>query len=161
MEALMFRLRFAPLTAALALFVTSAPSLAQDEDPAAAERAKFAGTWAIVSGEQDGQRIPVAAFEGQTLVFDGDRYYVKRNGETIEQGTFVVDPTKSPRTIELRIEQGKDKDQSQVGIYRLEGDSLRIAFARAGEKERPARFMTEPDSETFIVELERQSDAKP
>ncbi len=52
-------------------------------------------------------------------------------------------------TIDLTFSDGPGKDQTQKGIYELEGDTQRICVAK-GNEERPAEFMSKPGSGQMI-----------
>ena len=45
-------------------------------------------------------------------------------------GVFKVNPIYKPMTIDLIFSDGPGKDQTQKGIYELEGDTQRICVAK-------------------------------
>jgi hypothetical protein len=45
-----------------------------------------------------------------------------------------------------------------IGIYELEGDKLRICFAKPGAKERPTRIETKPDSGQSLTVYKRNKE---
>jgi uncharacterized protein (TIGR03067 family) len=69
-------------------------------------------------------------------------------------GNFKVNPNHKPMTIDLNFSDGPGKDQTQKGIYELEGDTQRICVAK-GNEERPAEFMSKPGSGQMIQILKR------
>jgi uncharacterized protein (TIGR03067 family) len=96
--------------------------------------AALQGTWAL--GSINGQ----AATEGSelTLTFEGNRYYQTFGGTVNERGTFKVDATKKPMTIDLTITEGNDAGKTQLGVFEVTGDIMRCSFNAAGSTERPA-----------------------
>ena len=52
-------------------------------------------------------------------------------------GTYVIEPAKSPKTIDITMKEG-DKGTAH-GIYELKGDTLKICVARPNT-ERPTEF---------------------
>jgi hypothetical protein len=67
----------------------------------------------------------------------GDKYPVRRQGEVVEEGTFRIDPTRKPRSID--VFPSKPEGKVQRGIYDWgEDGTIRICFAHPGEEDRPA-----------------------
>ena len=48
-------------------------------------------------------------------------------------GTFKIDPTLSPKTIDITFTDGPGKDNTQKGIYELDGDTPEDLLGGAGE----------------------------
>jgi uncharacterized protein (TIGR03067 family) len=95
--------------------------------------AALQGTWALSS--VNGQ----AATKGNelTLTFEGNEYHQTFGGTVNERGTFKVDATKKPMTIDLIITEGNDAGQTQLGVFEVTGDSMRCSFNPPGSTERP------------------------
>lgn len=55
------------------------------------------------------------------------------------QGKFTVDPSKSPKTIDVTITEGDNKDKTMKGIYEIDGDNYKVCYAPFG-KDRPKEF---------------------
>ena len=70
----------------------------------------------------NGAKIPDDPTAGpQLTAFDG-KEYVQRKGQTIiEEGSYEVDPSKTPRSIDFVIKKGPDAGKRQLGIYELDG----------------------------------------
>jgi uncharacterized protein (TIGR03067 family) len=101
--------------------------------PTAKSAAALQGTWAI--GSINGQ----AATEGNelTLTFEGTKYHQTFGGKVNERGTFKVDATKKPMSIDLAITEGNDAGKTQLGVFEVTGDTMRCSFSPAGSTERP------------------------
>jgi uncharacterized protein (TIGR03067 family) len=117
------------------------------------ELKRFEGTWRFVSIEVDGEKIPPKFFEKDTLTLKGKHFVSVVTGNTTH-GVFKVNPIYKPMTIDLTFSDGPGKDQTQKGIYELEGDTQRICVAK-GNEERPAEFMSKPGSGQMIQILKR------
>src|SRR5947208_14011459 len=72
------------------------------------------------------------------------------------QSTYVVYPAKKPKAVDLKSRQGETKGRIYLGIYELEGDSLKICFSEH-EQHRPTEFVARgtPGIRTLFV-LERE-----
>lgn len=114
------------------------------------ELEKFQGTWAFERVEAEGKEIPVAQFEGMTVIFEGDRYTVQKGDEVIQAATQRLDPTRSPKTLDATVAEGPNKGTAILGIYEISGDTLKVCFDPEGKK-RPTQFKTSAGSQTTLV----------
>jgi uncharacterized protein (TIGR03067 family) len=125
---------------AFGVLVKGSGLLASD-DAIGNELARLEGTWRIVASEKDGQGSPPRDVESTTYSVAGDKYTVRRRGEVVEEGSFRIDPTRRPTSIDAF--PTKPEGKIQRGIYRwAEDGAIRICFAHPGEDDRPARFST-------------------
>jgi uncharacterized protein (TIGR03067 family) len=106
------------------------------------ELERFAGTWQGTSAEEDGVKAPEDRVKGHTYVFAGDRYTVRMNGKTIEEGTFRIDPSAKPKAID--VHPTKPEAKVMLGIYEISEDAtIRACFTRPGsDATRPTEFST-------------------
>ena len=110
------------------------------------------GTWTAVSAERNG--APADDIKGHRLTLQGDRFTIRSKGQIVYQGTFRLDPSKIPATIDFTNTGGEAKGRQ--GIYSLEGDGLKICDnADDTAKPRPATFATEPGSGRVLVLFKR------
>jgi uncharacterized protein (TIGR03067 family) len=124
-------------------------TLAGDKADLAKEVRKFQGTWTFESCETGGKELPVGEFKGLILTFEGDKHTVKKGDEVIQVGTQKLDPSKSPKTIDVTLAEGPNKGAVMLGIYEIDGDTLKVCFDPQGKK-RPAEFKSAPGSENFV-----------
>jgi uncharacterized protein (TIGR03067 family) len=122
-------------------------------DGAAGDRKKLQGTWKVVAGNEGGKTLTPARVKGTKMVVAGDKMTVHEQ-ETTREMTFKLDPTKEPRAIDMTITEGKGKGEKSLGIYALEGDTLKIAFALPG-KSRPANFTPQQGSSEMLFVMKR------
>jgi uncharacterized protein (TIGR03067 family) len=128
------------------------------DDPDQGDKAKIVGTWEITAAEQQGQKLPKSLLSGRTITFEKEKYIIRVGGEVEEEGTFGMDSEKSPKSIDLKIVKGMDEGKDQLGIYELDGDSLKIAFAKPGDEKRPAEFTTSGEGAAlFTMTLKRKA----
>jgi RNA polymerase sigma factor (sigma-70 family) len=132
------------------LSVLAAPPGAGD---GGSDRDRLQGTWAVTAatldGTSDGREIDQIK-QGLELVFKGDKVTIK-----VEAG-FTLDPTKSPKQIDLSPSLGdpNQKDPTIRGIYELSGDDLRLCIG-APDAERPAAFASAKGSRIMLLALKR------
>jgi len=113
------------------------------------------GIWTLVGGEAQGKPIPAELAQqlGGKVVITGDKY-VLSVGKENEGGTVTFDETKTPKTVDARITEGNDKGKSQLGIYSLSGDELKLSFAHPGQP-RPSSFATRANSTEQVFVFKR------
>ena len=63
-----------------------------------------------------------------------------------------MDATKTPRTINVKALDGS---LDQLGIYRLEGDDLKICFCGGEKQERPTEFASKKGSPMILFVYKR------
>ena len=132
------------------LLAAGAPGEAAD----AKKKAGLRGAWTAVSAERNG--APADDIKGHQLTLTGDRFTIRSKGKLRYQGTFRVDPSKSPATIDFTNTRGEATGKVWQGIYLLDGDSLKICDnADDVSKGRPAAFAAEPGSGRVLVVFRR------
>lgn len=97
---------------------------------------KMQGTWELVSRSRGASTVRVQ----HTLVkINGTRCDFFVRGELSTTYEIKLDPTATPRTIDLEDLHRGDHDTDMPGIYGFEGNNLRICYSFAGGR-RPANF---------------------
>jgi uncharacterized protein (TIGR03067 family) len=145
------RIALVSLHCILVLTASSATGArADDKADVEKELKKFEGTWTFESVEAGGKEVPAAQFIGITVTFQGDKYAVKKGHEVIEAATQKVDPSKSPKTLDVAVTEGPNKGAVILGIYEISGDTLKVCFDPEGKK-RPMQFRTTSGSQTLVV----------
>jgi uncharacterized protein (TIGR03067 family) len=75
-----------------------------------------------------------------TLSFAGNNYTQSLNGEVVETGTFKLDATKKPLTLDLTIVTGDDAGKLQLGIVEIGDQMVSFGLAEPGSTDRPTSF---------------------
>ncbi len=103
---------------------------------------KIEGTWVGVGGISEGKKAPAEIFEKLmlTVTLKAGKYSVSIQGKEVESGTYKVSGAKSPYNLDIDVAEGKDKGKKQLGIVRVEGDTMTVAFAKGDSKDRPKNF---------------------
>ena len=100
-----------------------------------AELKRFEGTWRFESMVFEDKAVPADAFKDSRMTCAGDRFTTKGNESA--EGTFAVDPTGSPKTIDITIATKDGKGVKMLGLYTLEGDTYTICFGLLPGRPRP------------------------
>jgi uncharacterized protein (TIGR03067 family) len=132
---------------AIAVFVTASSAVA--DDAAKKEMAQLEGEWSMVSGEANGASMPEATVKtGKRVAKDGETT-ITIGGQVYFKAKFTIDPTKKPRAIDYTMTEGPTKGKTHLGIYELDGDTVKFCFAAPG-KDRPTEFTAKEGSEQTL-----------
>jgi uncharacterized protein (TIGR03067 family) len=121
-------------------FMTIAIGQAQS-DEAKIDLAKLQGEWVMVSGSRDGQMLATNVVANSRRVAKGNEMTVTIDGQLLMQATFTLDPSKKPKAIDYAMKHGPHMGQTELGIYEIDGDTIKFCFAIPGEP-RPIDFTT-------------------
>jgi uncharacterized protein (TIGR03067 family) len=138
-----------------AILLCVAGTIAADDPKKTDDAEQFKGEWKLVSMKQGGQAAPAELVKGIRINFDG-KDYVNTAGEMVEEGSYTLDATQSPKTIDLDIKKGDDAGKKQLGIYKLEGGKLKLTVAEAGSKDRPKSLETKDGDNNVEFVFERE-----
>ena len=145
-----FRVSLAALFCAVGFAVSGGSGiLADDKADLEKEAKKFQGAWTIESSVTGGKAIPADQLKGFIVIYEGDKHTVKMGDKVIQVGTQKIDPSKSPKTIDVTMTEGPSKGTVMLGIYEFDGDTLKACFDPEGKK-RPTEFKSEAGSENFL-----------
>lgn len=129
-------MRYSLLMLMLAPIALAAGS--QSDPDVKKELDKFQGSWQALSVVNiDGKPGSEDQIQHMRLVVKGNTFTLQDKNTTL-RGTFSIDPTRVPKTIDVTLE-GANPEDRLVGIYRLDGDLRRSCFAMPG-KSRPKEF---------------------
>jgi uncharacterized protein (TIGR03067 family) len=133
--------------------LTAAPGPKDEKD----EVKKFEGEWTFVSWEHSGQTLPKEVLDITKWSVKGDKYSFEM-GEQQEEGTIKIDASKKPATLDFDITSGNDKGKKQVGIYKIDGDTMTICLARPGEEKRPSEFKSTEEDGHILVTIKKKKE---
>jgi uncharacterized protein (TIGR03067 family) len=124
------------------------------EEANAKEYRTFEGTWRIVSIQAEGTDLPAEGFKTLRLICKG-RDFTTITNEGTSRGFFLVDTTKSPKTMDITTTEGPAKGVTLQVIYELKGDTYKLCGSPT-RKDRPKEFDSKPGSGYFIQVLKRE-----
>ena len=96
------------------------------------------GIWTVTALEADGQETPATMLANARIVIQRDRFTSTGMGADYE-GTVKLSTSTKPRQIDMKFDAGPEKGNTNLGIYKLDGDTLKICLATSGTV-RPSRF---------------------
>lgn len=126
-------------------------------DKGVSEAKDLQGTWQAIDLEGNGEKLPDDQVRELKIVIQGDEIYaVKPQGED-PRNHFKIDPTQTPKTIDLFPVDGPRKGQLVAGIYSLQDGHLRMCINIFGKdtSQRPREFKTQAGDGWAFVTLER------
>lgn len=110
------------------------------------------GIWATVSITTGGVKQPEDPTAGAALTaFDGTNFVQRQGLDVVQEGTYTVNPDKSPATIDMKITSGHEAGKTQLGIYQLDGQTLKLFVAPPGAAKRPKSFSSSDSQNVFVV----------
>ena len=143
------------------LILAAGLSLAADDskkEPLDMEYVKLEGTWRVVSLEIEGMKIPEETVKDSRLIIKGKEFTMKEKIATY-RGNFIIDPSKKPKTIDMKFTEGPEKGNTSLGIYQLEGDDLKLCLTITA-KDRPTEFAAKPKNGHGFEVLKREKPKK-
>ncbi len=123
------------------------------------ELEKLQGTWSIVELEIEGAKLKDGTTKGATITLKGESFITRGMGAEYK-GTFKIDPTKTPKTMDMTFTDGPEKGNTSYAIYELDGDTWKLCLSLAG-KNRPTAFATTAKSGFALETLKRGAAEKP
>src|SRR4051812_17098460 len=128
-----------PMLFALVLLAATCSIARAADDAGKADLAKMQGEWTMVSGARGGMPLPDLMVSTGRRACKDDQVTVHAGGTLIMKATFALDASKSPKTIDYAVTDGPNKGKKQLGIYDLDGETLKFCFAEP-DQPRPDSF---------------------
>jgi len=139
---------------------TISSAWAAEKEAVKKDMAQLQGEWLMVSGSADGYPVPDGMLGRSKRVCKGDELSVIVGGQPFMKAKITIDPTKKPKTIDYLMTEGFTKGKTQLGIYELDGDTLKSCFAGPGD-ERPTDFTCKPGDHRTLSVWKRQKETAP
>jgi uncharacterized protein (TIGR03067 family) len=125
------------------------------DDTAKKELASFEGVWSFSEVSVDGTRQTLAPFPRNEMVVLSDGRYVVVQGARITHGTVKLDPSTSPKQIDVTPTSGPLKGRTLAGIYSLTADTYQFCGTLRGTG-RPTALASTAGSGTILQVLKRE-----
>jgi uncharacterized protein (TIGR03067 family) len=117
------------------------------------ELKRFQGTWKQIAYERDGVTEP-ADEQGWNPIttFTVEEFVVTlADGSIPIRGTYRIDPTRNPKTVDWTDTIGEDAGKTLLAIYSFQEDRFTFCAAYTG-MERPTEFRTRPGQVLRVFE---------
>jgi len=124
-----------------------------DDETSKKDLEPLQGVWKGQKAKSNGQEFTADEAAKLELTVEKDGGYVlKANGEV--KGTLAkLDASKKPAAIDLTR---SSDNKTLLGIYEIDGDTLKMAVGKPDGKDRPATFDSAPDSGVVYVLFKRE-----
>jgi uncharacterized protein (TIGR03067 family) len=105
---------------------------------------KIQGTWVRATVERNGKAASADELKDTKLSVKGDKYTLD-DGKEKRTGTFKLDATKTPKTLDIIADSGPNKGKTLKGIYKIE-DGVFTYCVAGPDKDRPTEFSAKEGS---------------
>jgi uncharacterized protein (TIGR03067 family) len=112
------------------------------------------GDWTPVKAELGGQPMDEAVLKTISLKL-GDGTYEVHVGDRPDRGTFKVDASAAPKSMDVTGTAGPNKGRTFPAIYELTEGTLRICYDLSGVK-RPTEFKSTTGTRLYLVTYQRK-----
>jgi uncharacterized protein (TIGR03067 family) len=149
-----------PFLALPAIALVSFGAALGQEDAAKKELGKMKGGWQLVRGEEGGEPVSEYVVKNLEMVVKGDQLTFNNIAPLTDKAstlTIKLDPSTTPRCIDLKVEAGSLKGTVLEGVYEVKADELKLCLHFAGgTRNRPLEFETRSGSNRVLLVLKRQ-----
>lgn len=116
---------------------------------------KLQGKWSVTAMERGEKSAPKEIIDKIVVTFVGDKMTLGRTqaGAKSREYTIKLDPTKDPKAIDLVPSDGDSKGKTVAGIYRFDGNDLKICMPNTDSQDRPKEFKSVKDSDLILMSL--------
>jgi uncharacterized protein (TIGR03067 family) len=135
----------------LAFLVEPAPAA----DTAKQEQEKLQGNWTVTAYTASGKKAEAKEFAAWRLIVSGNEMTARDGIDLLSAYVFKLDPSATPRLIDLDVTSGPDKDKKVLGLYKLEGETLTVCVAEP-DKPRPTAFASKEGSGHLLFVFKRE-----
>jgi uncharacterized protein (TIGR03067 family) len=117
------------------------------------DREQMQGHWTLVSQVVDGEEKTEAPGTKITIDADGNAT-AEKEGMPTRKAKLTIDPSKTPKTIDVEFQEGEQKGQTVQGIYEINGDTFRVCRSAPG-KDRPTEFTSKQGTGCGVTTYKR------
>jgi uncharacterized protein (TIGR03067 family) len=114
------------------------------------------GDWMVASMRSNGMDVPADDAQALFRTVKGNEYSVSRYTKLASKGTFKLDATQTPKTIDSTPAAPADPSKPIRGIYEFDGERLRICNAGPGQP-RPKSFDAKMYTGHTLIVWEREA----
>ncbi len=117
---------------------------------------RLQGAWRVASVEANGSPMDQADISNLSVIIHGNAYTLTNgDGDQTDKGTFSLDPSKTPRQMDVHHTNNYGDQETLLAIYEIVPEGFRVCYPQNGG-DRPASFTTTQDSGTILVTYKRK-----
>lgn len=143
-----------------ALVLSCLAGLATLADDAKQDLDKLKGNWMLTALEMNGEKAPKDLTDRITVSFEGDKMKVTGVGgdqaDANPEFTIKLDPSKKPKALDATALNGRNKGKTDLGIYEVNGDELKLCMPNDEVKDRPKDFKSPQGANVVNMTLKRK-----
>lgn len=113
-------------------YVHSLLLLAAAAGVGAAGVGSFDGVWVVESITFNGKPLPREQIKGLEATIQGEKYTIRHNGKTVEEGITRADKSRQPVAFVSTVLSGEDKGKKVHGIMTGEGTTFKVHMSLEG-----------------------------
>jgi uncharacterized protein (TIGR03067 family) len=136
------------------LIVVSVASIGFCADQDQAPPKALNGRWAPETAVMAGKAFPDEVRKSIHLTLLNGKYTVK-DGDQVDQGTYTVDESKTPKTITIVGTKGANQGKTILAIYEQDKTTLKVCYDMSG-KAFPTKFESTEGSQLFLASYHRE-----
>jgi uncharacterized protein (TIGR03067 family) len=142
----------------IALLMPTMPTQAQPEPPRQLilkrELQQFQGTWMFESLEENGVKSTADDLKERTFFVGGEAFIIQKGKTILQAGGLQADPSRNPNSLNAMVTVGEHKGEVMLGIYSLDGDTLKFCLDIQGES-RPKEFKAGAGTKRLLAVCKR------
>ena len=122
---------------------------------------KLQGSWRGDSLAIKGNYLPTPEAKSLWLFFTKDTFRIEQGGKVTVRGTFTLDATRKPKTIDLAITetvQSENKGTSVLGIYELDKGKLTLCTTKANGQDRPKKLISQAGNTHTVFTFKKEKE---
>ena len=134
-----------------------------DTDVKRPDGSSVAGTWSPLWSMWENIPTPPDDLRDVTLTFAEGRCEVRRCAKLIREGVYAIDPTSSPKTIDVCFTESDVPELISAplrGIYEVNAEQLRICYGPPGG-DRARSFSADEGTGQYLAEYRRRDVQQP
>ncbi len=116
---------------------------------------RMQGNWKVIHLEEKGKKITDKELSLMDAIIRKDVVTIRIGNEVGAEFTVKLDPKQAPKALDLTHTLGPDKGKTELGIYTLEEDILKICVEET-KKDRPKSFEGAATASCSILILKRK-----
>jgi uncharacterized protein (TIGR03067 family) len=125
------------------------------DDPNKKDLDAMQGVWKVVELSEKGTKLAAKETDPVDIVILGTKMAVNDDGKFREEITLKLDAKQTTKAVDFHYTKGPNLGKVEVGIYVLDGDTLKICINEKKDGARPTEFTSTKENEFSLVVLKK------